>query len=108
MRVIAILLLSMSLAACSFPGVFKINVQQGSIVTERDLAKLEPGMSRSQVHSALGSPLVINPVNDSRDYYIYTFQRGGGEIREQRIIVFYDGDTYTHHDAVMLDEVRAY
>lgn len=96
------------LSGCSFPGVYKINVQQGNIVTDAELAELSEGMPRSQVHAILGTPLVLNPVNPSKDYYVYTFQRRGGEIEEQRIVVHYDNNNYSHHQAELLEETPAY
>jgi len=105
----AIVLISiLFLSGCSFPGVYKINVQQGNIVTDEELNELSEGMPRRQVHAIMGTPLVINPVDSSKDYYVYTFQRRGGDIEEQRIVVHYEDDTYRHHEAKMLDETPAY
>ncbi|UZD66482.1 outer membrane protein assembly factor BamE [Marinobacter sp. AN1] len=106
-RLAPVLLLSL-LAGCVFPGVYKINVQQGNIITEEEISQLEEGMSRSQVHSVLGTPMMLNPADTSVEYYIYTFQEAGGEIREQRIVVHYDGDTFTHKEKDLLDELPAY
>ena len=96
------------LSGCSFPGVYKINVQQGNIVTDAELAELSEGMPKSQVRAILGTPLVINPLDSDQDYYVYTFQRRGGEVKEQRIVVYYQDDRYTHHQAKLLEETPAY
>ncbi len=106
-KVVPVLLLTL-LAGCVFPGVYKINVQQGNIVTDEEIAQLEPGMSRSQVHSALGTPLTLNAADTSVEYYIYTFQEAGGKIRKQKVIVHYDGDSFTHLDKEMLADLPAY
>lgn len=108
MQKLAPFLLIAFLAGCAFPGVYKINVQQGNIVTQEEVKKLEEGMSRSRVHSLLGTPVILNPVDTSREYYIYTFQRRGGDIEEQRVIVYYDNDSLSHYEAQMLDETPAY
>ncbi|MFW5824903.1 MAG: outer membrane protein assembly factor BamE [Marinobacter sp.] len=102
-----VLLLTL-LAGCVFPGVYKINVQQGNIVTEEDIDQLEEGMTRSQVRSVLGTPLVLNPADTSVEYYAYTFQEAGGEIKEQKVILHYDGDTYSHMEKQLLDDLPAY
>lgn len=96
------------LAGCVFPGVYKINVQQGNLITEEEISLLEPGMTRSQVHSVLGSPLLLNPADSSVEYFIYTFQEAGGSIREQKVIVHYDADTFTHMEQQLLDDLPAY
>lgn len=97
------------LSGCVFPGVYKLNIQQGNIVTEEELATLETGMTRSQVHSVLGTPLLLHPNDDSREYYVYTFQRGGGDIVEQQVIVYYDDNgAFSHTETRLLEETPAY
>ncbi|MBU2953447.1 outer membrane protein assembly factor BamE [Marinobacter sp. F3R08] len=108
MQKLTALILTLVLSGCVFPGVYKINVQQGSIVTDEELAQLTEGMPRSQVHAVMGTPLMLNPVDPSREYYVYTFQREGEEIKEQRIIVYYNGDQYASYEAQLLDETPAY
>lgn len=108
MQKLTALILTLVLSGCAFPGVYKINVQQGNIVTDEELTKLNEGMPRSQVQALLGSPLMLNPVDSSREYYVYTFQRRGGDIEEQRIVVHYNEDLYSHHEAQLLEETPAY
>ena len=108
MQKLTALILTLILSGCVFPGVYKINVQQGNILTDEELTSLSGGMSRSQVHSVLGTPLLLNPVDPSREYYIYTFQRRGGDIKEQRVIVYYDNDQFSHYEAQLLEETPAY
>lgn len=108
MQKLTALILTLVLSGCVFPGVYKINVQQGNIVTDEELTSLTEGMPRSQVHAVMGTPLMLNPVDPSREYYVYTFQRGGGDIREQRIVVYYDNDRFSHYEAQLLEETPAY
>lgn len=108
MQKLAALLLITLLTGCAFPGVYKINVQQGNILSQEDLTKLSEGMTRDQVHSVLGTPMMLNPIDPSREYYTYTFQRRGGEIKEQRVIVYYDQGKYSRYDANLLEETPAY
>ncbi|KPQ03078.1 outer membrane protein assembly factor BamE [Marinobacter sp. HL-58] len=108
MQKITALILTLIMTGCAFPGVYKINVQQGNVLTDEELTSLSEGMSRSQVHSLLGTPLMTNPVDPSREYYVYTFQRSGGDIEEQRVIVYYENEQYSHYEAQLLDETPAY
>ena len=108
MQKLIALILTLFLAGCAFPGVYKINVQQGNIVTNKELNALTEGMPRSQVHAVMGTPLMLNPVDTSQEYYVYTFQRAGGDIEEQRIIVYYDDDQFSHYEAQLLEETPAY
>jgi outer membrane protein assembly factor BamE len=108
MQKLTALILTLLMAGCAFPGVYKINVQQGNILTDEELTSLSEGMSRNQVHSVLGTPLLTNLVDSSREYYIYTFQRSGGDIEEQRVIVYYENDQFSHFEAQLLEETPAY
>lgn len=108
MQKLIALILTLFLTGCAFPGVYKINVQQGNIVTNKELTALTQGMPRSQVHAVMGTPLMLNSVDTSTEYYVYTFQRAGGDIEEQRIIVHYDNDQFSHYEAQLLEETPAY
>lgn len=71
---------------------YKIDVQQGNYVTQEMLAKLKPGMTRSQVRFALGTPLIVDPFrNDRWDYFYMMHKRG--ELAEQRAVtIVFRGD----------------
>lgn len=93
--------------ACSFPGVYRIDVQQGNIVDKEDLEGLSPTMTRTDVHDQLGSPITTSTFNPDREHYIYTFQENGGEIKRQQITVYYEDNRYLRHTADLLDETPA-
>ena len=52
--ILTVLLGIATLAGCAFPGVYKLNVQQGNIVTDDMLAQLETGMNQRQVEYVMG------------------------------------------------------
>lgn len=86
------------LAGCSqvpmLPSLtpYKIDVQQGNVVTQEMLAKVKPGMTRSQVRFALGTPLIIDPFRDNRWDYAYMLHKAG-TLTEQRVItMIFNGD----------------
>ena len=96
------------LQACAFPGVFKINVQQGNIVTQDMLDKLKAGMTKKQVHFVLGKPVLENTFNTSLENYIYSYQKAGGETQRQTIKIYYENDTFTRYEGEVLDDHPAY
>lgn len=104
---LAVLTLVFSLAACSFPGVYRIDVQQGNIIDHEDLGKLNATMTRADVHQLLGTPITVNSFNPDREHYVYTFQEGGGGIRKQRVTVIYEDNQYLRHEAKLLEETPA-
>ncbi len=109
LRVITLFLGIITLAGCAFPGVYKINVQQGTIVKQSDLDALKPGMTPKQVHFVLGSPSLINTFDHTKEGYLYTFQKAGGKIQTQRVTVFYDAQRkFSHYEAALLEDTPAY
>lgn len=76
------------------PGLsaHKIDIQQGNYVTQDMVDKLKPGMSKSQVRFALGTPLVVDPFRNDRWDYIYVLQKQGRVIEQRRIVVLFNDD----------------
>lgn len=99
-----ILLAAGGLAACgvpSIPGVtpYRMEIQQGNMVTQEMVARLQPGMSREQVRLILGTPLVADIFHADRWDYIYWREPVGGRSREQRrLAVFFSGDKLARLD----------
>lgn len=98
----------LGVSGCSFPGVYKINVQQGNIVTEDMLAKLRVGMTRKQVHFVLGNPVVENLFDDQQENFIYSYQKAGGDTLQQHVTIFYENGLYSGYEADLLEEHPAY
>jgi outer membrane protein assembly factor BamE len=92
MRILLISLTIVCLCACSFPGVYKINVEQGNIVTQEMVDQLKPGMNRRQVRFILGTPLVEDTFNQNRWDYLYVKRNGEKVLSESRLTVEFDGD----------------
>jgi outer membrane protein assembly factor BamE len=93
--------LVLSLAACSATGIpgitpYKINVQQGNVVTQDMLAKLKPGMTRSQVRYVMGTPMIEDSFHPDRWDYVYTFSKHGGKPNERRVTVVFKNDRLAH------------
>ena len=96
MRLTVLLLAALCLSACSFvglPGVYKINVEQGNIVTPEMVGQLQPGMSRRQVRFILGTPLLEDPFNQDRWDYPYVKRNGQNILSESRLMVYFEDDT---------------
>ncbi|RFA28232.1 hypothetical protein CAI21_12970 [Alkalilimnicola ehrlichii] len=96
MRTLACTLLYISvigLAACSngrIPFTYAVEVQQGNIIEEEALERLEPGMTRRQVEHLLGSPTLTPVHNERRWEYIYTLQQDGRRVDYKRVTVLFD------------------
>ncbi len=74
-------------------SVYKVEVQQGNVVTQEMVDKLKPGMSRSQVRFVMGTPLVIDPFHPDRwDYYYYLRRSNESAGENQRVTVVFKDD----------------
>lgn len=96
-RSLPILLLAASslLVACSYKPSFineyKIDVQQGNVLTQDMVAQLKPGQTRDQVRFILGSPLISDIFHNDRWDYVYHFRDGrSGKTESRRFSVFFD------------------
>ncbi|WP_263144761.1 outer membrane protein assembly factor BamE [Pseudomonas sp. RIT-PI-AD] len=81
-----------ALAGCSFPGVYKIDIQQGNVVTQDMIDQLKPGMTRRQVRFIMGNPLITDTFHANRWDYLYSIQPGGGKRQQERVSLSFDGN----------------
>src|SRR3990172_12016282 len=89
-----IVLALLAMAGCISP--YKIEIQQGNVVTQEMIDKLKPGMTRSQVRFVLGTPLVTDPFHPQRWDYVYVYKRSVTEPAQTRqLAVIFDGDAMT-------------
>jgi outer membrane protein assembly factor BamE len=71
---------------------YKIDIQQGNVVTREQAQALQPGMSRLQVRDILGSPLLTSVFHADRWDYVFTFRRQGQPLQERKLAVFFKGE----------------
>ena len=99
-----ILLSSTLLAGCSSMNPMnwftphRMVIQQGNYVTEDAVAKIKPGMSRSQVRFLLGSPLLNDMFHANRWDYLYRIERQGKAPEEKNLTVYFDKDVVSRVD----------
>lgn len=86
------------LAACSTDKVteklspYKIDIPQGNVVTQEMVAKLKPGMTKSQVRFILGTPLITDAFHANRWDYVYRNQKAGKLTEERKLALFFEQD----------------
>lgn len=83
-------------AGCSqfrFPGVYRIDIEQGNVVDEKMLSALKVGMTEAQVRYVMGSPQMADPFDPSRWLYHYRLQRGSGEIIDNKVVLWFENGT---------------
>jgi len=76
----------------AFPGVYKIDIEQGNIVTQEMVDELRPGMTKRQVEFLMGTPLVKNTFDQDRWDYVYSIQPGGEKRQQERLTLIFKND----------------
>lgn len=79
------------LSSC-FLTPHKIDVQQGNYFDPDAVARLKPGMTRSQVRFLLGTPLIADAFHPDRWDYLFILRPEGKLEQERRLTVWFEGD----------------
>ena len=72
--------------------LYKIDVQQGNVVTDEMLDKLKLDMTKSQVRFVLGSPLIVDVFRDNRWDYVYIQRMKGDLVEQKRLTIYFKDD----------------
>jgi len=82
---------SLFISGCIRP--YQPDIQQGNILNNSDLGEIRYGMSKQEVLFILGTPMVIDPFNESRwDYYYSKINQSKRETSTRLITAMFDGD----------------
>lgn len=87
MRILTVLLLLLSLAACGL--VYHVPIRQGNVLTPDDVARLEPGMTKKQVRYVLGTAMVASGFENNRWDYVFYYQDPNAHVRKSIITVYF-------------------
>ncbi len=94
------LIVSIIIVGCgaSMPTIepYKMDIQQGNVVTSEMLLKLRPGMTRSQVQYILGTPLLADSFHSNRWDYFYQLRKQGKVVNQHRVILDFEGGSLAH------------
>jgi outer membrane protein assembly factor BamE len=71
---------------------YKVEVVQGNFISREQVEALQPGMSREQVRTVLGTPLVSSLFHNDRWDYVFTLKRQGVPPQQRRLTVFFNGE----------------
>lgn len=90
------ILLAMLCVSCgtALPTIkpYKLDVQQGNVVTSKMLLQLRPGMTKSQVRFIMGTPLIQDSFHGNRWDYVYQMREGGKIIEQRRVILDFENE----------------
>src|SRR6267143_7066532 len=86
---------AMTLSACGAPRIpgitpYKMEIQQGNFVSQDMVSQLKAGMSKDQVRSTLGTPLLIDIFHGERWEYVYSRELPNGAREQRKLVVFFE------------------
>ncbi len=77
---VGILALTIILTGC----IQRQEIKQGRIITQEEVSEVELGMNKLQVEYILGSPSIINPLEQERWEYVYILRNTKGKITTRK------------------------
>lgn len=81
----------LSMAGCA-SWVHQMDVQQGNILTQEMISRLQIGMDKQQVRHILGTPSIINSFQPQRWYYVYTHKTGTKNAPQSTVVLDFTGE----------------
>ena len=103
MKYLYLTALALSVGGCSMPQikvpdlkiprVYKLSVQQGNVITQEMVDRLEPGMTRNQVEYVMGRPVLRDPFDDDQWVYLYTLEVPDVFIQAFKMVLIFEEDT---------------
>ena len=103
---IPIILILLFISACArhsdgtwkAPLVYRIDIQQGNVIDQEMINKLQPGMDKKQVKFIMGTPMISDPFHNDRWDYVYSMEPGKGERQQRRITLYFKDEKLAYVD----------
>ena len=89
------------------PFVYRIDIQQGNVITQQMVDQLRIGMNKRQAQFVLGAPMLTDPFHANRWDYFYLYKpgtEGKSEPRQQRVSLFFEGERLAKIDGTLLPD----
>lgn len=90
---VSIIAIALSLSACS-SWVYRVDIPQGNYLEQKNIDKIQVGMTKEQVKFILGSPVLIDSFDKDTWNYVYRFKSGKSEKlnMQKQFSIKFDGD----------------
>lgn len=83
----SLLAATLTLSACSVP--YRIDIDQGNIITATDISRLQIGMSKDDVRLILGDPLLNDVFHKDRWDYVQYYKSGKTQKQQKGVVSLY-------------------
>ncbi len=78
------------LSKFSFMSPYKMDIRQGNSFDEKQVDRLQLGMTHAQVQFIMGTPLISDVFHANRWDYIYSLQHDGKLVETHRVTLYFD------------------
>lgn len=91
---LALFLVGCGTYSANIPSIkpYKLDIQQGNVVTPKMMLQLRPGMNKTQVRFIMGTPLLTDTFHADRWDYFYQMLKDGEVHERRRIILVFEDD----------------
>jgi len=91
-KYIVILIFTLFTSSCSLldPIVYKLPIQQGDIIEQKQVDKLRVDMTKDQVKFVLGTPMVTDAFDEDHWIYLYVLKNQDGDTKQQQLQVNFE------------------
>ena len=72
-----------------------MDIQQGNVITQKEVNQLKPGMTKEQVAFIMGQPVLSDIFDKNRWDYVYSLQPGGKKRQQKTISLFFKDNKLT-------------
>lgn len=87
---------------------YRVDIQQGNVVTQDQIERIQPGMHRLQVRDVLGTPLLSDAFHPDRWDYVFTLRQQGRPLQRRSVVLVFDGDLLKTIDTPELPSEREF
>lgn len=84
-----LLVLVVFLSSC----VYTLDIQQGNILSQKDIDKLRPDLTKNQVIFVLGNPVVDDSFTDDEWIYLYTYTSRNSVVdKDKKLVLHFENE----------------
>ncbi len=74
------------------PLIYRPTIQQGNVVNQETINRLEPEMTKRQVRFVLGTPMMVDVFHEDRWDFIFTEGEGSKPSEIKKVALFFEND----------------
>ena len=91
LSVVSLAVLCLIITGCF--SSYRVEIQQGNVISAEQIEKLTPGTPRDEVRFILGTPLIEDPFHAQRWDYFYSLDPAKGEkVTQYRLSIWFEDE----------------